>query len=77
MAAIDQGKKIGVRWSGGRYQEVKDLGWEDLDEGVVIDRALERAKQMDQLAWKIDKAFRGEITLLELISQLNQVRNLQ
>lgn len=77
MAAIEEGKKIGVRWSGGRFTEIKKLGWEDLDEGSAIDRALERSKQMDQLAWKIDKAFRGEITLLELISQLNQVRKLK
>ncbi len=77
MAAIDQGKKIGVRWSDGRYQEIKELGWEDLDEGRAIDRALERSKQIDKLSWKIDKAFRGKITLLELISQLNQVRKLQ
>jgi len=74
MAAIDKGKKMGVRWSGKRYQSIQKLGWEDLDEGTAIDRALERAEEIQELAYKIDQAFKGRINLLELISQLNQVR---
>ena len=74
MAAIDQGKKMGVRWSGNRYKSIEKLGWQDLDEGAAIDKALERSELVEDLAYKIDRAFRGEINLLELVSQLNQVR---
>ena len=74
MAAIDSGKKIGVRWSGGRYETIKRLGWQDWDEGAAIDEALERSQKIEELAWKIDMCFKGEINLVELISQLKEVQ---
>jgi len=77
VAAIDKGKKIGVRWNKTRHKSVQRLGWEDLDEGTAITRAFDHAEELENLAYKIDRAFKGEITLLELISQLNQVRKLK
>lgn len=77
MGSIDKGKKINVRWSKKRIKSVQRLGWEDLDEGAALNRAFERAETMDELAYKLDQAFRGKITLLELISQLNNVRQLK
>lgn len=74
MAAIDKGKKIGVRWSDGRYRQIQKLGWENLDEGAAIDKALERSKKIEEIAYKIDKAFKGKINILELISQLKEVQ---
>lgn len=77
MGSIDKGKKVGVRWNKSRYQAVQRLGWEDLDEGTALNRAFERVETMQELAYKLDQAFRGKITLLELISQLNNVRQLK
>lgn len=40
---VQQGKRISVRWSEKRMQKLEELGWENLEDGDVIDNALDEA----------------------------------
>jgi len=38
-----QGKRVTVRWSEKRIEKLKQLGWEEKEDGDIIDDALEEA----------------------------------
>ena len=41
-----KGKRISVRWSKERVQLIKELGWSNLEDGEIIDNALEKSKEL-------------------------------
>jgi len=38
-----RGKRISVRWSEDRIEKLEELGWEEKDDGDIIDDALDEA----------------------------------
>ena len=75
MAQIDSQKKFKIRWTDPRYRDIQQLGWDDLDEGSAIDKALDRSKKIDQIDSIIDRAFENQLNMLQAITQINEVLN--
>lgn len=40
---VEQGKRVSCRWTYSRVGLVEDLGWENLSDGEILDKALEFA----------------------------------
>jgi len=73
MAAIDEGKRIGVRWSQKITRHVKRLGWLDWEESAALKQAFEHAERLEEVGQLVDQAQQGQVTVPELLDELDRL----
>ncbi len=45
---VEKGKRVSVRWTEDRVGKLEELGWENLDDGTIIDNALDYAAEHEK-----------------------------
>ena len=73
MAAIDEGKRIGVRWSKKITQHVQRLGWMDWEESAALKQAFQHAENLEEMGQLVDQAKQGQLTVPELLDELDRL----